>query len=516
MSTRRGRGSRGGRGAHNTSRNTEPVNEQSVEQHTGESTTHTITTAIVHSSGDDIEELDDSMPLRQTRASRGGKSPPANNNNQVETHNLDDNFPPQKTRGARGRKPGSGAGRKASVSGSAAKRPTVSSLSVVVTGLQQSSTTHANMISNLDKRVTESNSAMDNKLDRVLASLAAIEARSSVGSNIAPPVSNVTEVDTIQDTPAGAHPAPPPRAAQVASQGAAAAVAPVPAPRRANHALPAPNDIVTQENRDGYIDALMAREEYTGATTQGKTSCNNDVVFMKPYMFIEREGIQTFRQKLELRAGLSMVEYISCNLALLQDTDAYADSDLHDMIKHLGAVAIDAMVRPWPNVRRWSQHIWDLVEKGKCRWSDYQLIQDERIRLSYMNLPHQGGPSSHASSHARSSSSPQVNVNSAICRDLNNIAGCKFNSSHEDGNVKHLHVCAHCDSMGKKSSHPYHRCRSRMDGAQHHQGAGDGQYEDRNWYNRGRHNHRNQYGHGHGRGPYSGPNQSNDTTAKNG
>lgn len=64
--------------------------------------------------------------------------------------------------------------------------------------------------------------------------------------------------------------------------------------------LPQPSELVRLENRDGHIDDLMAREDYAGVSAQSKPSVGIEQLFMKPYMFIEREGVQTVRQKLDL------------------------------------------------------------------------------------------------------------------------------------------------------------------------------------------------------------------------
>lgn len=375
------------------------------------------------------------------------------------------------------------------------------------------------MISNLDKRISDSNGAMDRKLDRVLASLVAIEKRGN--SNVSQgTVDNVVQTSHLQAAPAAALPPAGQSSPTHQPSGPARDSMPAPPTPSVNRAsrpaagLPAPGDILRHENRDGLIDNLMAREDYAGISTQGKPA-NNEPLFMKPYMFIEREGVQTIRQKLDLRASLSMIEYISCTLSLLRDSDAYSHSDLHDIIRHLGAVAIDAMVRPWPNVRRWSQHIWDLVERGKCRWSDYQIIQDERFRISYMNLPHQANSATQGPAPARSTGGNQGNSNGAICRDFNSVAGCRFNGTHEDGNAKFVHVCAHCDSIGRRSSHPYHRCRLRMDAAGQYHSGNDSQQDNRTWQNHGSSNHRRHQSGGHSRGQYNGNNRAYETQPKN-
>lgn len=166
--------------------------------------------------------------------------------------------------------------------------------------------------------------------------------------------------------------------------------------------LPSPTQMVREQNRDGHIDRQIAREEYSaGPGNGGPGSPKSDNGFMKPYMYLDREGIQTVHQKLDIRATMTYHEYVSCLLPLIHDTTAFCSSECDDIIRHFHAVAVHAIVHPWPSVRTWTQLIWDHVEKGTCKWSSYTFIQNKRIRVSYMNMSQQ-------SSTARMHINPQT------------------------------------------------------------------------------------------------------------
>lgn len=238
-------------------------------------------------------------------------------------------------------------------------------------------------------------------------------------------------------------------------------------------ALPPPHTLVAEENRDGTIDRIISKEDYRSASNHGKLNYN-ELGMAKPYMFLYRPGLQTPKQKLDLRAGLSMIEYINSTLLLLQDSEAFRQEDLPHIMAHLTAVTTDAMARPWAAVRAWSQYIWDCVEKGKCKWDGYQFIQDERVRMSFIS-----GTPSGDSAHIDSSKSGSHDVRVVLCRDYNSVSGCRFHSSHEEQNIKHLHACSHCDAMGCRSSHSYQRCRSKMELVSH---TAHAQHDNRQWH----------------------------------
>lgn len=190
------------------------------------------------------------------------------------------------------------------------------------------------------------------------------------------------------------------------------AVASTSVPAQQHATLPPPNVLVREENSDGQLDRMVSREEYKGPTNIGKHNyC--ELGMAKPYMFIYREGLQMPKQKLEIRASLSMIEYVNCTLLLIQDPEAFNQEDLPHMLSHLAAVMTDAMVWPWQAVRSWSQYIWDCVEKGKCTWKSFQFIQDERVRMSFISGAPSGNSCANTSSHKPVSNDLRV----VLCRE---------------------------------------------------------------------------------------------------
>lgn len=227
--------------------------------------------------------------------------------------------------------------------------------------------------------------------------------------------------------------------------------------------LPPPQELVRHENRDGRVDHVMSREEYRPIAQGGKHNIAVDNEMPKPYMYLEREGLQTVKQRLDVRNSITSNEYIHASLSLLRDTESYDPSHREHIFNHIHDVSADILVRPWAAVRRWTQYVWDSVSKGKCKWSDDRYIQDARFRLAYTSGP-TPAPHSHAAGNSRSSANSDMR--SVLCRDFNGSQGCRFQYSHDDGNVKYLHSCYFCDSIGRKSSHSFQRCRTRNDHGQ--------------------------------------------------
>lgn len=350
-------------------------------------------------------------------------------------------------------------------------RPTVASLSVAFEGMQDQTSTQGGEIRDMRHDITRVNSSLnslESKFDRFLSSME----RNSFNHG-----SREQAVTPIRSTGN-------PRPARIAEPEVSVVYESSPEiqARHRNvvvsNPLPPPSEIVREQNRDGHIDRQIAREEYSAPAGNGKVTSINDNGFMKPYMYLDREGIQTVRQKLDIRATMTYHEYVSCLLALIHDSSAFIPSERDDIIRHFHAVAIDAIVRPWPSVRRWTQLIWDHVEKGTCKWSSYTFIQNERIRVSYMNMSQSSSASANSNSRKH-----EHDMRYVLCRDFNSVGGCCYTASHDDGVVRYLHSCTHCDGIGRKSSHSYQRCRIRLE-SQNGGHSGSGQYpEQRQWSN---------------------------------
>lgn len=360
--------------------------------------------------------------------------------------------------------------------GKKTNRPTVNSLSVAVSGLQEFATGSTNEMSVIRNEVTTNNQMITGLYSRMDSMMKAISDMSSQVTQ----VNSRHDIAQVQPT-VSAHSASNPRT-QSSSQ------APVTQQAQAQLlGLPPPVELRREENHSGHVDAIVAQEDYRQPAGNGKTQSNiSDIAFYKPYMFLDRENLETIKERLDARKSMTAMEYVSATLSLLDDPVAYDNRDKNNILKHLLAVSIDARSRSWPAVRQWTQLIWDNVEKGRCKWDSYGFIQDERVRISYMNST----PSVHANINSQQSKAPNPAVHqgeggNVVCRDFNSPSGCRFNHTHDVGPIKYLHVCSHCDALGRKSQHSFQKCRTRTESV----GAGSGsfnQYDGRQWNNNNR------------------------------
>lgn len=363
---------------------------------------------------------------------------------------------------------------------SSGKRMTVNALASIVSDMQRAGDARADTM----EREIRSNNAVLKGLGDALERLA-----SSL------PANNNVIVRPNVTTPQVTTPAPVPATLDVAQQPPPPTVPvqshPIPPTTPAvqpSAALPPPQELVRDANAGGCLDRMIAKEDYKSTSNHGKSHFNyNELGMAKPFMFIYREGLQTPKQKLDIRATLSMIEYVNATVLLLQDNDAYNKDDLLHILAHLAAVTTDAMVRPWSAVRAWSQYIWDCVERRKCTWTSYQFIQDERVRMSFIS----GAPSGNSASNNATNKSVSHDIKVVLCREYNSVSGCRFHGTHEEHNVKYLHACSHCDAMGRRSSHSYMRCRAKMDAGSHNS---HGSYENRQWQHSNARQHNNGQG----------------------
>ena len=219
-----------------------------------------------------------------------------------------------------------------------------------------------------------------------------------------------------------------------------------PEQRRRRHTERLPS----RHNRDAFVTECLARERMEMPQFDGKPIAT-DIFGLdpipKPYMFVQKLDTATLKKKLEYRPNITSSEYINAFAAMLADDRARDPAVLVDQLRHLHDVTTDSMNRPWHNVRQWSQFIFDQVEKGNMRWSDYQVIQNQRCRLSFM------GPASLDPSDSRQQS---PHSRETICLDYNNRNcqhGGKFKHHVENG-IKFNHSCLYCfAATGAKRDH---------------------------------------------------------------
>ena len=232
--------------------------------------------------------------------------------------------------------------------------------------------------------------------------------------------------------------------------------------------LPPPRALRRQQNWDGYVDSYSRRDQFDPPHHKGKHDSESNSGIRKPYMYIVRESCQTEKQKLDVRCELTALEYINAMVKLAMDSSAYDPRDQPHILSHLRDVSHDAMERPWNAVRRWSQAIFDAVERGDFCWYDRQDIQNERIRIA-MTAPL-------SIANARKQGNASSNYSEFICREYNTKAGCRHRGEHTEGSVKLLHICAFCDAVYKQCTHSVYSCdrkiqypSARLQRAQPHQ-----------------------------------------------
>ena len=223
--------------------------------------------------------------------------------------------------------------------------------------------------------------------------------------------------------------------------------------------LPPPRQLRREANYDGYVDRMARADRFAPPVANGKNLDINEQPMRKPYMYIQRESCQTVKQKLEVRCELSQLEYTNALVKLVIDNRAYDPHDHPHIMRHLRDVTHDAMERQWSAVRKWSQHIFDLVENGDIVWADYQEIQNERLRVAY--TAERSGEATNRTGQAPSE---------FICREYNTRAGCRHRGDHTEGNIKVLHACAFCDALYKRCTHSVLACDRKLQYASARQG----------------------------------------------
>lgn len=370
-------------------------------------------------------------------------------------------------------------------------RPTVNTLSQAVTGLQEFASGSVTEMNVLRNEVTTNNqmiTGLYSRMDNVMKAITDMSSQfnqinsaragtqAAAGAVAQPPVA----IATTQQVPVAPRLDNPPQV-------------PCVQPTQAQLlGLPTPVELRREENQGGRVDMMVSQEDYRQPTGNGKTqNTTSDTVFYKPYMFLDREDLETVKERLDARKSMTPMEYVSATLSLLDDPLAHDPKDKDNILKHLLAVSIDARSRSWPGVRQWTQLIWDNVEKGRCSWESFGFIQDERVRVSYMNST----PSAHANTTTQQSKTPVVNsqdFNNVVCRDFNSPGGCKFNHAHDLGPIKYLHICSHCDSLGRRSHHSFQKCRTRSDQSGN-TAASYNQQDHRQWNYNNRQSHNQQY-----------------------
>lgn len=233
------------------------------------------------------------------------------------------------------------------------------------------------------------------------------------------------------------------------------------------HQVATPATLRSRHGRDGFVERELEREEYQLQSSSGKhgqfiSDIYNTGLLAKPYMYWSNESANTLKQKLDVRNTINSYDYLDGFVGLLRDPRATVQDDLPHMLRHLQDVIRDTRDKSWGVVRKWSQGVFDAIEKGEYTWKDYQIIQNERFRTIG------GGPSSSSGGGGQPPSasgggkSKQVRMEFP-CREFNSARGCRSSNTHTDNGVTYLHCCTYCDSACKKRNpHSVIDCENKI------------------------------------------------------
>ena len=211
-----------------------------------------------------------------------------------------------------------------------------------------------------------------------------------------------------------------------------------------------------------YVAHQLQQEDFTVPRSDHGKAMYPDIfvnnLAPKPYMFIERPGVNTMKKKLELRDSLPFNEYMAAYLRMIRDPRADQEHLNEFHVEHLQQVCEDSMKRDWPMVRRWSQATLDDIEKGKYGWEDRHQIQWERLNHAVLQVKHI--PPTQPRQEQR-------DMCEIPCRDFNSMMGCINNRSHLGRNVQFVHVCSLCIAQtGDRAHHSAVACPRRDTGLQ--------------------------------------------------
>ena len=185
----------------------------------------------------------------------------------------------------------------------------------------------------------------------------------------------------------------------------------------------------------------------------------------RPYMFIDRPGVRTQKEKAALRETMSFTDYVIGFTAMLSDPRAQTKTDSKHLIAHLNQVARDAHDRPWPQVRDWSDTVFSRVERGDILWTDKAEIQYECMCRSL-------APPTQVQNNKTISTGKEV-----ACPDYNarRCNKCRPRESHVDHPLRLIHVCSYCLAAGgQRNPHSILDCEKKL----RHAGMfGQGEYQ---------------------------------------
>ena len=137
-------------------------------------------------------------------------------------------------------------------------------------------------------------------------------------------------------------------------------------------------------------------------------------------MYLEREVLEEVKKRSSYNA-LTRDEYFAGMAEMIKEK-----IDPADPAYYLAMVAQDALEYAWEAVRKWSNMVFDKVERRRITWEDAQAIKEMRYAVSWIK-------------------GAKVARDQVPC-DSFNLEGkeCDLEDEHQDDNYMYRHRCAAC------------------------------------------------------------------------
>ena len=187
------------------------------------------------------------------------------------------------------------------------------------------------------------------------------------------------------------------------------------------------------------FEAELRKAEPQFTTDKGKDPIKDFFVgdiLPRPYMFIDRPGVRTQKEKAAMRETMSFNDYVIGFTTMLLDKRVTDPQDWHHLITHLNQVSKDAHERPWGGVRNWSDAVFTAIERADITWQDKASIQFDRMRFS---LAPPQTPNNY-------SQKPQNSTKEIPCPEYNakRCHKCRPKDAHYEQAIRMMHVCSYC------------------------------------------------------------------------
>ena len=164
-----------------------------------------------------------------------------------------------------------------------------------------------------------------------------------------------------------------------------------------------PTTPFSRQDREAFVHDYMGLERMDMPQLEGKHTTNEVLTekkIPKPFMFIEKFGLDTLTKKMNHRANITAQEYVNAFVRMLWDPRARDAAALPFELAHLKDVTTDIVTRHWSSVRSWAQCVFDSIDNGAYDWPAFSRSRTIgfacRSAAHHSMRPHLKAPPAHA------------------------------------------------------------------------------------------------------------------------